>query len=377
METKTVEEHTTDTARSNKLDKNEDKDTPGLEMLPDCPSTDSPMADSPVTMKKGNVPYSSKIKVSTETNLARMPDETIIIKDHNANLVGQSYETSTNARHDMDLAKEPVQTSTTADREKEAAREPNKTSITADLGTNPVEPPDNKIIEIKPFNFLGWPDNVRQHVLRCILVSDKPIKPYWNVGALEVAAENSGKENFTTILAAFAGNKKLIDEATTILYGENIFKLSHAKVSLWWLKRIGSNISKIKRLVISVEKGVMDQFGTRRETLWYSIFLLLKAQHKLKYLKVSFNQWDFLVDEADGLDPDKDVYIWEPRYAVLRTLLSFRGLDEAVMKPGKYVSRCHTSVLEEALVLAEGQTNQDVIELEKVIQGPIRTKYLC
>lgn len=258
----------------------------------------------------------------------------------------------------------------------EAAQESDEMSDTADLGTNSVEPRENKMVELKPFNFLDHPHDVRQQILRRMLVSDEPIKPFWNLGALEVAAEVSSKENFTTVLVAFAGNKELLDEATTILYGENSFKLQHAKVSLWWLKRIGSNISKIKTLTILPEEGVMDRFRTRFETLWYEIIHVLKVQHRLQYLQISFVNWTNRVDDRDGLDPAKIVYILEPRYALIRTLLSFRGLGKAVIKPGEFVNKYCAGLLEVALVLDPGQTTREVIAMEKDVAEPKKAKYL-
>ena len=430
MEPKTVEEKTMDPAEWNRLDENEDEVVSTLEVLLDGPSSiNSPMMDSPVTMKKVIVKFSSKTMKSTDSepedsdemdtattttdhdtdatassdetntignesmlpvedlyprftvekynkNPAGEPDKTGAIKDYNMNPCRESDETSATGNHNMDLANEPVQTSTSVDHEQKPAKEPNETSNTADLRTSTVESSNNKKVEYRPFNLLGCPDNVVHQILRCVLFSDEQIKPFWNVGALEVAAEQSGKENFTTVLVAFAGSKKLVDEATTILYGENVFKLQHAKVSLWWLERIGSNISKIKRLAISVEEGVMDQFGTRSETLWYSIFLLLEAKHRLQCLKVSFAEWGNGVDDGDGLDPDRDIYVWEPRYGILRTLLSFRGLELAFITPGPYVGECYAELLEDALIMSPGQSNEELTEFEQEVEEPKRTKYL-
>lgn len=397
METETDEEQTAHTAERNHLDENEDEDIPSLEMLPRSLFTDSPMSGSPVTMEKCTVKFSPTTKQSPRSELKNSDEmdtgttaidpaantttdhkaysmassaETVTIGDNVMLSVEELFGKFTAARYNKNPAAEPDETIIIEDYDTNSVEESHETSSTA----NSVETPDKKSVDIKPFNFLGCPDDVRQRILRCILVSDKLIKPYWNFGALEVAAKVSGKENLNTLLVAFAGDKKLIDEATTILYGENTFKLQHAKVSLWWLKRIGSNISKIKHLIISVEEGVMDHFGTRFETLWYSIFLLLKAQHKLQSLRVNFSKWTHRVD--NGLDPNKDNYVLEPRYGLIRTLLNFRGLDMAKITPGPYATKYITNLLEDALVLDHGQTNKEMIELEEDIQGPKRAKYI-
>lgn len=418
MEINTVEEQTTEMAIWSSLDEHKDESNPGLEMLLDGPSTDFSMADSPVTVIISDeidsgadttdlftyttTGSSADSGTSSDDTITIGDDETLSVEDfyqkstvakYNKSRAGERNETgvtgdysrnplekshlmSTDLNHNTVLAKEPVQTSTTADHDEGPAREPGEIFDTADFHNLAIESSDNGKVEIKPFNFLGCPDDVLRQILCCILVRDRQIKPYWNLGALEVAADQCCKENFTTILVAFAGNRKLIDEATTVLYSENVFKLQHAKVSLWWLRRIGSNVSKIKTLIISVEEGVIDGCGTRCETLWYSIFLLLEAKHTLQSLKVSFARWTYQPDSEDDLDPDKASNIWEPRYGVVRILTGFRGLDRAIVTPGPYVTRHCAEVLEDALVMSPGQTNEAVTELEQDVQVPKRTKYL-
>ena len=276
--------------------------------------------------------------------------------------------------HNMETAKEPFETPASTHDEMQKAHEPNEMSNTADLRMDPTESPNNKK-ETQLFNYVGCPDNVRQQILRYLLLSDEHIQPYWNFGSLEVAAHMSSRENFTTMIVAFAGNKELLDEATTILYGENEFSLEHAKVSLWWLKRIGPNISKLKHLRIVVEEGVMDHFGTRYETLWVSVFHLLEKKQNLQNLVVSFADWTMGICRDDGLNPEDCPYIWEPRYDVLRSLLSFRGLDSAIVEPGPFVTDRCADILRDALVMEPGQMSDAVLEMAADIQPPKRAKY--
>ena len=246
-----------------------------------------------------------------------------------------------------------------------------------DLDVIPVASSDNEVkVELKPFDFLTYPDKVRQQLLRAALVSDKHISPYWNLFAPEVAYEDAIVEPYTEMLAAFAGNKELLNQATTILYSENRFHLRSAKVSLWWLKRIGSNISKIRHLTITVNEGVIDPFNIRLEKVWSSIFFfLLQGKHNLQTLTVSFAEWTNEIDTKDNLDPAEDVDIWEPRYDLVRTLLKFRGLEQVRIVPGPYVTPTCAEIVEDALLLDPGETNDSVQHLESVLQGPKRTKY--
>lgn len=185
------------------------------------------------------------------------------------------------------------------------------------------------------------------------------------------------KEIFPAMMAAFAGNKELMEEATTILYGENVFNIVNAKVALWWLNCIGGNVSKIKSLLITVDEGVWeDGFNTRKEKCWASVFDLLKAHHKLQKLSVSFKHWTLDVDKADGLDPSHDADIYEPRYQLLADLLSFRGLKRAVITPGEFVSPQFAAVAKQALVMAPGQpSTEEIIEVEEDLKLPPKPTY--
>lgn len=112
------------------------------------------------------------------------------------------------------------------------------------------------------------------------------------------------------------------------------------------------------------------------ETLWFSIFRLLKAQQQLQALKVSFAKWTVRIDNADGLDPVDEPTIWESRHGVIRTLLSFRGLDRVLVVPGPFLNKYCTDVIEDALVMSPGQTTQRVTEFEHDVRIPRRNKWL-
>ena len=359
MEPETVKEHT--------MEKDSDEIETGTTAT-DRNVDSMACSDETITIgTDGLFPVEESYKDLMVTKYNKKPagerDETGAIKDHDINLDQESHETSTTAEHDLHLTEEPAKTSTSADHEKKPAKEPDETSNTADLGTNPVGSPNNQNIGIKPFNLLGCPDNVLQQILRLFLVSDEQIMPYWNFGAFEETGKDARKENFAPILVAFAGNKKLTDEATTILYGENIFNLQHAEVSMWWLKRIGSNVSKIKHLVISVEEGLMVPFGIRFESLWYSIFVLLRAQQKLRCLEVYFAHW---TDQNDKV-------VLEPRYRLIRTLVNFRGLVKAIIRPGPWLNEWTAGLLQDAVVMSPGKSNNDIDDLEdwvKISTGP-------
>ena len=269
-------------------------------------------------------------------------------------------EAPTAAEHGMNLPEEPAETAASADTE-----------------TNSVESFDGKKVELEPFNLLGCSDDVLEQILFNFFDIEYEIQPFWNLDALEVLPKVACNENIAgPVLVAFAGNKRLMDLSTTILYSDNFFDLRDAKISLWWLKRIGSNISKLRYLRISVGEGVLDTFGTRSESLWLEIILLLKAHSTLIQLDVNFAGWTADTDCDDGLNPATSFYIQEPRYAFLRTLLSFRNINHTTMKPSIYVPKPTTNTLRSALVMPEGQTSFRINQLEREVRPLRRGKKL-
>ena len=271
----------------------------------------------------------------------------------------------------------PSEAPTAADHGMNLPEEPAERAASADIETNSVESFDGKKVELEPFNLLGCSDDVLEQILYHFFEFGWEIRPFWNFDALEVPPKVACNENISgPVLVAFAGNKRLMDLATTILYSDNMFGLRDAKISLWWLKRIGSNISKLRYLRLSVGEGVVDSFGTRSESLWLEIILLLKAQSNLINLDVNFVGWTEDIDCDDGLNPATSVYIVEPRFAFVRTLLTFRNINRTIIKPSTYVPKPTTNTLRSALVMPSGQTSPQITHLEREVRGPRRTKKL-
>lgn len=211
--------------------------------------------------------------------------------------------------------------------------------------------------------------------------------PYYNYGSVEVPCvpSNPGKvpwldyepppENFeTSVIVAATGNTGLVEEASQILYGENLFKFGDAKVALWWLKRIGSNLSKLKRLGFCLDEGYMSPFEVRFEKVWYSAFLVLRSHHHLDYLNINFRGWTHK-ERDDPYNSNVDSEIWAPRQGALRTLLKFRDIKRAIILPGPYLTAHYARVLENALMMPKGQTNQDVTNFEHLLHETHRQKY--
>ena len=293
---------------------------------------------------------------------------------NNENPVEEPQATSSPPELDSDHSEDSVETSGSTDTEMEQWKESDEMSDTTEVGV-PVQSLNLNDVDIKPFNFLGCPDKVRQRILEFALINKKQIKPYYSFGSIEVAAHNAVEENYSNLPAAFAGNRELIEQTTTILYGENAFHLHHPKVALWWLQRLGpTNIPKLKYLAITLGEGVLDHFLTRQETIWRKVFRLLLTNHNLLSLSVNFKHWTRRPCPEDGLGPESN-HVLEARFAVLRTLFRFRGLERAVIRPGPFVGEVYAEILASALVLSEGETSEEIEEVEGEIRWPERRKY--
>lgn len=76
----------------------------------------------------------------------------------------------------------------------------------------------------------------------------------------------------------------------------------------------------------------------------------------------------------DGLSSE-DGRVWRPRYAILRMLLQWRGLEEAEMAPGGFVTREYARLLVDAVIMQPGETSEGVRRFEDLVKAPVRSKY--
>ena len=293
-------------------------------------------------------------------------------------IISISPELDIDRTEEPDLAEEFEETppdSNSAGTGTERSEESDEMSDNTEVPTNSVASFNQNNVDIKPFNFLGCPDKVRQRILHHVLRNQNPIRPYYKFGALELPAHMATRENYPTVVAAFAGNAELVDQASTILYGENVFHLRDAKVALWWLQRIGrANVSRLRHLHVALDEGVADHFGTRKEAVWRKAFVILHDHQRLSSLSVGFRGWTTETGAEDGLSGE-DVRVWGPRYAVLMMLLSWRGLHDVEMNWGAFVTSEDAEVLVNALVMEPGETSEEAEKFLRLLAARSRERY--
>ncbi|MCJ1452977.1 hypothetical protein MMC28_003322 [Mycoblastus sanguinarius] len=224
-----------------------------------------------------------------------------------------------------------------------------------------------------------WYGTIREKVLGFILERAENISPYYNCGSVQVSyLATQDKENYdTSIIVAAVGNKPLLDEATGVLYGENLWTFRNPKVASWWLERIGSNVQKIQSIHFRLSGGLETAFMIRVESRWYNLFEWLRPRHKFYEMFVSFRDWNKRglntedPEERSDHDPINNPLIWGSRQAVLKSLVAFRDLTEVHIDPGPFVTRQVTRILERAMVLKKGDVgDEEIINLARSVEHP-------
>lgn len=145
-----------------------------------------------------------------------------------------------------------------------------------------------------PFPFMDLDAIIRQRILRLLLVRQDLIAPYYNCCSLMAPAHLVEQENVD--LGVLCVCKTLTAEASSILYGENMFFFKEPAIALWWLERIGSdrsgsNVFKIRGVAFKFNTGDTEPFNTLKETLWLLVVKWLARVQRLDEIWLSFSQW--------------------------------------------------------------------------------------
>ena len=209
--------------------------------------------------------------------------------------------------------------------------------------------------------FVDWPETVRQRMLYLMLVNeDQVIIPTYYQGCIEGSvAETENKNYDIPMLLATAGNRPLYEEALTVFYGENIWGFRNPRIARWWLEKLGAKVALLRHVEIELTPGVWGPGHTRLEKLWLLLLQWMKPRVMLDSMVVSFEKWNN--DPFQDYEPCID----QSRLGVFRTLLTFRGLKQADVFPGKYVPIEYTCALESSMVLQAGQVDELAEELSR------------
>ncbi|MCJ1481928.1 hypothetical protein MMC06_002089 [Schaereria dolodes] len=141
------------------------------------------------------------------------------------------------------------------------------------------------------FPFLNLDPAIRKRIFRFVLLSDDHMLPFYNFGSLELP-NHLLDADFSNIDVGLAlSNKQLNIEGTDVLYGENTFDFSNADVAIWWFRRVGRNVAKVRKAYFYLDCGEINHLSVMKEKMWLNFFNWLAPRHQLKKVFISFEQW--------------------------------------------------------------------------------------
>ncbi|MCJ1299990.1 hypothetical protein MMC08_002784 [Hypocenomyce scalaris] len=184
-----------------------------------------------------------------------------------------------------------------------------------------------------PSRFMDLDIAIRQRILRLVLIKEDTIMPSYNCGS--VMAPDHEVETEDVDLGVLCVCKQLTTEASSILYGENIFEFNKPEVASWWLNRIGSNVCRLRKAEFYLSAGETGPFNVLKERLWLDLFAWFYQVQNLDEIFLSFCQWRTF-DEFGcfNMDDFQKGLATHARNMTLNYLEQYRGLKKVVVKGG-------------------------------------------
>lgn len=249
----------------------------------------------------------------------------------------------------------------------ESIVEENGSKASTPKATQPLGWPDPRYDLTKPFRFLDLSGEIRTQILGYLLVESPNIQPYYNNGTVELPEQiEPFEENNTALL--LSGNKQFYEDSSAVLYGRNTFLFHDPKVGLWWLKRIGSNVKRLRRIQFWLSEGEanpIDIVYTLKEKQWSMLFHWLQNRHELQKISISFLPWNEADDEHKYINED----IVAAREDSIQCLFEYRGLKHANVEAGAYVGQKLADMLERSMLLPKGEKCEEFEKFNNTRMG--------
>ena len=202
--------------------------------------------------------------------------------------------------------------------------------------------PDSKPAKLSSFTlFTSLEDDIQKRVIeyavqgRLYDVNDWTIQPNFYAGSLHDSSLDSClKHNFDSGIM-------IVDKAWSIvaaeaLYSQHEFLFEDPRVLRWWLKQIGSNVNRLRRLDLLLKTGKVNDIKdceTSLDMLWCKTLAPWKSSLHLSVLRVDFRPWNaFRWVNDDETWPL--VGRWREELLVL--LMSWRDLELAEVSSGYF-----------------------------------------
>ncbi|MCJ1375018.1 hypothetical protein MMC20_006252 [Loxospora ochrophaea] len=226
-----------------------------------------------------------------------------------------------------------------------------------------------------PSSFLALDASLRKQILGLVLSRDYPIHPYYNQGSLEVPEYLVETPNVD--LSILLVNKQLNKEASDLFYGENIFVLDKPIEALWWLRRIGGSVTKVRRTVFHLSSGILDgHLNTWEERLWLNVITWIAPRHEIREIAVSFDKW---LPLGGAAFQGEDLALAEDaRFRILDILHSFGGMSYVEIYGGRFLTSYEKRDLEDSMLLdkVESKVPKRVRKRSLGIKKPLNVFWL-
>ena len=186
---------------------------------------------------------------------------------------------------------------------------------------------------------LALEPKIRYEILKYALIRRNLVRPCYHEGNLEDAFNSPVGQVIDSSLLQV--NKLLSFEASEVLYGENGFIIGRPDMGSWWLKKIGSNLAKLRALRIDFNSGIANNLNVSNERLWLGMLTWLAPRHQIQTLYLSFKGWRSLErgeerHNSDGFVVELAKHTREEIVSLLRT---FERVDTVEIDGGEFLSK--------------------------------------
>ena len=219
------------------------------------------------------------------------------------------------------------------------------TSVETLVNDDEIPSVDMLTLPSASFAFQRLDKNIQSRVLQFLLVRPAPYKPWYNYCSAEQPEYMVRAPNIDIPLVLV--NKEISARATDVFYGENVFDFNRPEVSLWWLKRIGANISKIRHIQVFFTTGRDRGFRTSQEVLWLKFLNWIKRTQMVSSARVDFGKWYDLLKKGEDVWPEQTT---KERHEIVKVLEGFGGLVQADVRRGWWLTKMQAKDLESAMM---------------------------
>lgn len=214
-----------------------------------------------------------------------------------------------------------------------------------------------------PSGFFALDEKDRKTILEMVLRRSKPFRPLYHATSSQMpdyyeevfdAERNMWWSKMIVVdninIPLLKVNKQMSREASAIFYGVNIFKLTNAEASKWWLQCIGTNIVKVRKIHLVLKGFEHPAFQIREERFWLMFLAYYHRFQNLSDITIDFSDWE-PVDFSKKWDHTR---ICLHRKNCVDTLAKFSGLETVTIFKGEFITEHDARRLTQVMMRKRG-----------------------